>query len=639
MKRHKYKIQGGGSNLISFAVMAYSAFLVGAAYAAYLVPTNGSRSWGDPSVWYTDEAGTSPLGSVPTTENNNTGFAYLCGTSFTSDNPIVIGAGTIAKAFLMQFASKAGETVYMRVDEGGVLGPFISADYGHNAIGCKGRGVLLIDGGAWTNNYSSVGYAAGAEGIVTNLGGRMYLYDLQLGYLAGAKGSIVIDGGMLSHANDNYPKTWAVGSAGEGVLELKSGTIDGSDLTLADNGGGKVPLHLGCAAGGRGTFRMSGGYLEGVYLRAGYAAGATGIVEITGGSTTRLRSFDIGYDGVGYANVSCNWTPGRMHIGYQGDACGELTVCNGATNAVQNFVSKFGILDDGFVYIGGHPETSGGFGRLILRGGTLRIMDDAPSTNKVWIGCNPTAFGSIRGWGRVMPYSTTSTYSYKMNIALGNGTIVADGEGVNHLLDFGDVQCVTNYYPNPADGTNGWYAINKGCVHFPSRWDLYNQKSRALGTSHSMSSPDFVNSVVVRLAQSVSGGGSTYGGFYAADRDDIHADSLPVPEKGSVIGVWKLGIGESRRNWEWSNIKPLTVTGTVGADFRYDLTRVSNKGASRLKLYRWTGADWQCVTKAKVDPLHPVISASGLPALEGSVNIGLFALVVMPVNGTTVLIR
>ena len=43
MKRHNYKIQGVGGNLISFAVMACSAFLVGAAYAAYLVPTNGSR--------------------------------------------------------------------------------------------------------------------------------------------------------------------------------------------------------------------------------------------------------------------------------------------------------------------------------------------------------------------------------------------------------------------------------------------------------------------------------------------------------------------------------------------------------------------------------------------------------------------
>jgi hypothetical protein len=83
----------------------------------------------------------------------------------------------------------------------------------------------------------------------------------------------------------------------------------------------------------------------------------------------------------------------------------------------------------------------------------------------------------------------------------------------------------------------------------------------------------------------------------------------------------------------------LTVTGTVGADFRYDLTRVPKKGASRLKLYRWSGAEWQCVTKAKVDPARPIISVSGLPALEGSVNIGLFALVVIPDNATAVLIR
>ena len=617
--------------LVALAVVFASRILFG----AYLVPTDGSRSWGDTAVWYKDADGTQPLGSVPTTSNNNTGYAYLCGTEFTAEYPIVIGAGTIAKAFLMQLASVAGETVYMRVDKGGVLGSFTSSDYGHNSIGRNGRGVLLIDGGAWTNNYSSIGYAAGSEGIVTNNGGRMYLFGLSLGHNSGAKGSVVIDGGMLSHANWNYPKTWAVGNAGEGVMELKSGTIDGSDQTVVGKGGGTVPLHLGCAAGGRGTFRMSGGYLEGVYLRAGYAAGATGIVEISGGSTTRLRTFDIGYDGVGYANVSCNWTPGRMHIGYRGDARGEFTVCNGATNAVLNF----GNFDNGFVYIGGHPATSGGFGRPILRDGTLRIMDDAPSTNKIWIGCNPTAFGSIRGWGRVMPNMTSSTYEYKMNIALGNGTIVADGEGDNRLLDFGDVHCVTNYYPNPADGTNGWYAVNKGCVHFPSRWDLYNQKSRALGTSHAMSSPDFVNSVVVRLAQQVDAGGRTYGGFYAADRDDIHADSLPVPDNGSVIGVWKLGIGASRRNWEWSNITPLTVTGTVGADFRYDLTRIPKKGASRLKLYRWSGAEWQCVTKAKVDRECPVISASGLPALEGSVNIGLFALVVIPDNATAVLIR
>ena len=47
MSRHNYKTQGRNSNLISFAVMACSAFLVGTVYAAYLVPTNSSRSWSD----------------------------------------------------------------------------------------------------------------------------------------------------------------------------------------------------------------------------------------------------------------------------------------------------------------------------------------------------------------------------------------------------------------------------------------------------------------------------------------------------------------------------------------------------------------------------------------------------------------
>jgi hypothetical protein len=562
------------------------------------------------------------------------GYAYLCGTEFTAENPIVVGAGTIAKAYLMQLASKAGETVFMRIDKGGSLGPFICASHDFNSIGRSGRGVLLIDGGAWTNNYGSIGYAAGSEGIVTNNGGRMFLFELRLGHNSGAKGSIVFNGGMLSHANWNYPKNWEVGREGTGVVELREGMIDGCDGVVASSGGGTVPFLLGAAAGGHGTFKMSGGVLEGVYLHAGYAAGATGVVEITGGKAQALRTFAIGYQGVGTANVACNWDVGNLQIGTKGYAQGKVVLAAGVTNNV-NYKYNF---DDGMAYVGGTPSTEGGRGELVLKGGTLRMTHDEPSTNKIWIGCNPTAFGSIRGWGRVMPYSTTSTYEHKMNIALGNGTIVADGEGENRLLDLGDVQCVKNYYPNPADGTNGWYAVNKGCVHFPARWDSYSVKKRTIGTSHALSEPDFVNSVTVRLSQYVNTGGRTYGGFYAADRDDIHADSLPVPDNGLVIGVWKLGIGESRRNWEWSNITPLTVTGTVGADFRYDLAKVTDVD-TWLKLYRWSGSGWQCVTRERADPAHPVISASGLPALDGAVNIGLFALVACPDNGMTVIVR
>ena len=186
-------------------------------------------------------------------------------------------------------------------------------------------------------------------------------------------------------------------------------------------------------------------------------------------------------------------------------------------------------------------------------------------------------------------------------------------------------------FANPDSGTNGWYAVNKGAVLFPRVWISTASDTRCIGTWTRNASPDFVNSVGFSLDEAYNPGSGYYvcGGLYAADRSDVHADTLP--KRGEVVGIWKMGVF-----YELASITP-KVFQSIGLTFRYDHTKV-NEGA-RLYLYRWNGSSWARVVSEKATE-NPRISCSGLAPASGQLyNIGTFALMSRETEGLQVIVR
>ena len=216
-------------------------------------------------------------------------------------------------------------------------------------------------------------------------------------------------------------------------------------------------------------------------------------------------------------------------------------------------------------------------------------------------------------------------------MVMGNGQIIGDGFGEQRTLDLNTVVSITNLFTNADDGTNGWYAVNKGAVLFPRVYMSTATDTRIIGSWTRQAAPDFVNSVgyTVRGVTSYGNGYDLRGGVFAADRNDVHADTLP--KSGSVVGIWKLGLFTNITDFTPKSFQSMDLT------FRYDHTKV--KEECRLNLYRWNGSSWSCVTSAKATE-NPRISCSGLTPIAGeSYNIGTFALMCRKTKGFRMIIR
>ena len=256
---------------------------------------------------------------------------------------------------------------------------------------------------------------------------------------------------------------------------------------------------------------------------------------------------------------------------------------------------------------------------MVLSNATLKIVKSLPSNTdaQLVIGRYAGSYGILRGCGVIQGSALGSN---NVRIWLNEGQIIADGFGEEKLLDMNTVVSIRNNTTTTAsDTTNGWYAVNKGAVLFPRTYFNSASASTMLGEWALEGAPRFVNSVGVSLS-GVAGSGERFlrGGFFSADRSDIHAESLPAGS--TVVGVWKMGITGS--------ISGTDVKGysTVSLDFRYDRSAV--RLGSTLQLYRWTGSAWEKVAEKAADSTYR-ISVSGLtpPAsYDGIYNIGTFAL-------------
>lgn len=546
------------------------------------------------------------------------------------------------------------------------------------SIGKSNAGYGVFDFSGGVIDVGRVHVGDNGIGVMTNSGGfvsmrcgtnNQWATRFIVGNNAGSRGTYVMSGGIIACTNDNWnPQVW-IGNSGEGRFEWSGGVISNSMI-------------VGRTAGGRGVMEMSGGTLEN-WLIVGDSAGATGVVNMTSGkingdvnvgycgdgtftladdaridefksmfvgrepggfgratlspnggvpsSNGRTGTLYVGFHGDGEAEIDGNIAFGYVKVGLTNSAYGSLRINEGKTLGVQTQLSIAGApVPPGLngtkseAEPNGHNTYEGGRGELVMRGGTVKFLDAGYGAANLFIGRyaneNPGAFGIVHGWGK---FARAADNVNNVRMAMGDGQIIADGFGGQRTLSFNEVVNISNITANAASSTNGWYAVNKGCVHFPRAWfSSASSGVKGFGTfSYSNMSgrkPAFVNSIHFNMRGATHNANHFRGGFYASDRDDVHADALPP--KSEVVGVWKFGL--------FSTVHTVDRVGFSNVDltFRYDHTKV--RPSRTLVLSRWNDATgrWEKLLSTAPTADNCITVNNLAPQRVGDYNVGLFAL-------------
>ena len=672
------------------ALLMSLAIIQGQAASLYFAPAadDNNNFWDNDRGWKDNSGFVNHLPTDADDVTLNAAKIALAGQGIESPHALRITNGVKAVAKTVKIATlaasndssytKTGRVIGLQIEEGGFLhtldieGSFSIGD------SSAGYGVLTMTGGMISNHAVTVGYAG--IGVMTNAGGTVMLRSqnsvLMLGRNAGSKGTLVMTGGLLRHDDWNYDTNHiAVGQSGQGVFELSGGVVsnkilvgvnrtgrgsvkmsgghivnrvfvgvESTETNEFDFSGGEITGHLYVGHGGRGRMTFDGG-VHSVYksipipksvlsygLVIGNKAGSIGnlIVKKPGLAFYNNSELICGYRGEGHVETFVDLEIPYLRLGGNTDAMNSYAAYAATTTSVSQAA-----------YIGGYLIVSNladsssenivcpGRGELLLSNAVLRLTryEAGVTTPQLYLGRFEGSFGILRGCGAVHGKVWNAN---AVRMAMGRGQIIGDGFGEQRTLDLNTVISVTNMFVNADDGTNGWYAVNKGAVLFPRTYLSTASDSRIIGTWNRNASPDFVNSVGFSVSgvPSPSNGYDMRGGVYATDRDDVHVDALP---HGSIVGIWKLGLFTDVTGFSPKSFENMDLT------FRYDHTKVERNDL--LNLYRWNGSAWTRVASSKATE-NPRISCSGLAPVAGETyNVGTFALMCRKTKGFRMVIR
>lgn len=450
-------------------------------------------------------------------------------------------------------------------------------------------------------------------------------------------------GGRLKVSGDQtlvgayYPLSSSIGA---GVLDIRPGGTNEASLVVGEVGAGVVT--------NAGVYFFGG-------LDIGKAAGATGLYVHDGGRNVFQYAQDmrIGIDGTGELQVRPGsnfnwywWSSGSRRIGFvdvgagSGGGHGHVVVGQDAT------------FETGPLTLGGKDDTAG-FGELRLLGGEVRNRATRASNGDVeqlWIGAGTNAAGAVRadsvgrisGWGRIFGSDDEKD---GIHVRIGNGDIIADGEGVERTLDCSSWASVSNVLAT-ADVTNGWNAVNKGAVMLPvvnavldsgvDSWNCF-AGTNSVGCARQREVPDLLNAVHIKARRDWQAAGWNFGVlFLADDRSDVHAAALP--SRYRPLGFWKAGTFGKRIGYA-ADVRPFRQ---AEIRFRYDARKIQ-KSDSDLAVLRWDEASqtWRRLRRYSDRPADGVVSSGELTQVSDDPGwtLGLFCVAELERRGLRIIIR
>ncbi len=276
---------------------------------------------------------------------------------------------------------------------------------------------------------------------------------------------------------------------------------------------------------------------------------------------------------------------------------------------------------DGNLFLGYYNNLR--HGTYKLGGGTLEVSGN----ERISPDCSFIQTGGVHNIGTYLYLYTNAVFRGWGVVKTSNGhldssgTIVGDGYGVDHSLVITNYDRLSIATANPAEGTNGFYAVNHGKLTLTP---IPTSGSSAYQTWGGYGAPTLINAVQFS-GISMTDHGTLLGSLYAIDNSE-------VPEYGrssKIAGIW--GFDDSADS----------VGGTADMKFRYDQVAVSNLGLDEASIsmsYNAGGVDddWEVVTNVTRD------TAANTITLNDVNPVGFFALGdVQPgaPRGTTIIIR
>jgi len=316
---------------------------------------------------------------------------------------LTVAGGTTTVGSLLYVGDSSAGTGAVWLTGGQLVASNVDSDV---EIGRTGAGQLTVSNGLCLGYFVSVGGIAGSSGTLTLDGGTTTVFSLTIGTFAGATGTVWLTGGQL----DFYSATGEtiVGAFGIGQMTVSNGTW------LAGVVG------VGVDAGSQGTLTVAGGATSASSgLDAGYYAGSTGSVWLTGGqvlaTNNNTEATEIGYSGVGQMTVSNGtWLADLVSVARQPGSQGALTQSGGLVHVYSETL--------GYSNSVGTLTVAGG--THIVGAGGLTIANDLLATGVVWL-----AGGQLLATN----YNTEVTeigYSGVGQMTVSNGTWLADLVGV-----------------------------------------------------------------------------------------------------------------------------------------------------------------------------------------------------------------
>lgn len=530
------------------------------------------------------------------------------------------------------------------------------------------KGDATTKQGYWDDLNSWWGWYTYAD-HATSFGGNPDAH-IPWGHTAIVTGSVARCWSLDAFSNDpDHPATVRIASGGklwiEGGLEQIGTRYNANPYPASEYKYGCLDIQPGATnigalvvgGTGVGTVTNAGCHSWGGDMKIGRDAGSSGVYVHDGGynKLDNPRNIDVGINGVGELLVKSGtfgfkwYASGDNIIGYTRIGCGD----GGGRGIVQ--VEDGARFESGLPYLGGNATTVGD-GRVRLRGGTFRVISDFGESrlqDSMWIGAatdgsgavRDGAYGQVSGWGTVLGRGDNAGSVYAR---LGNGRIVADGEGVEQTLDCSAMWQVTNVlFGVESARTNGWYAVNKGAVIMPGvnvvldnggdNWG-FQQGTNAVGCCRSLRKPDLINAVFMNVRVEWKAAGKNLGVMLlASDRSDAHADALG--DKYAPLGFWKAGVFDTRtdfstatrQNIQWAEL-----------DFRYDQSKVKDSG-NKLAVLRWSETDgaWTRLARYDRQPDDFIVSSGRFtePSDDPVWGIGLFCVAEVFESPTVISLR
>ena len=404
---------------------------------------------------------------------------------------------------------------------------------------------------------------------------------------------------------------WSIGPKSSGGTSLfSSGANSCSSLVISNNASFYIRTNAGASFG------------EGV--------GSTSVVEMADNgyykapTTTMFGTGEGAHARVVLRDQALFNTSMELRLGAGGGSDAKMTICDAATaQASRKIVVASG---------------SGSRGELRLEGGSANVSPHASYVNGLQVG-TADSVGRVTGWGALSSWNSAISANKQLTLWL-KGQVVADGGTLNACC-YSHINNEEGWHGVNAFGTDGWYAVNGGCVAFP-RWLAVSNLTWCIGDDHALARPELVNALTVKLTGAATGS-YLCGALYAADHADVPT-GLPAEKNLRPIGIWRAGYGNTN-----TSDGPGKAVAFTSADVTVKIglanTTVKPKRKVTIRPWRYDEANgvWVGGESTEFDPADPYVTfANVTPCVDAGKtgwNLGWFAVTADDSTGLVLLVK